>query len=87
MFGLAASAQSVPVQHPAEAAEHRAFLASAAARSGAAATMRSARRLNGSDCSQICPGPRSVAKNKPSPPKSADLILPTILDVVSRRVG
>src|SRR5262249_25103100 len=42
-----------------------------------AAVMRSARRLKAKDCSQTSPGPRSVAKNKPSPPKSADLILPT----------
>ena len=30
-----------------------------------------ARRLSGSDCSQTRPGPCSVAKNRPSPPKSA----------------
>ena len=39
--------------------------------------MRFASRLSGSDCSQIVPGPFSVAKNSPSPPKSADLIFPT----------
>jgi AcrR family transcriptional regulator len=36
---------------------------------GAAAYMRPARRENGSDCSQTLPGPVSVAKNTPSPPK------------------
>ena len=38
---------------------------------------RLARRLSGGDCSHTLPGPRSVAKNNPSPPNSADLILPT----------
>ena len=39
--------------------------------------IRFASRLSGSDCSHTRPGPRSVAKNSPSPPNSADLILPT----------
>src|SRR5262245_36573422 len=43
---------------------------------GAAATIRLARRLNGRDCSHTRPGPRRVAKNKPSPPKIADLMFP-----------
>src|SRR5262245_5358169 len=34
-------------------------------------------RLSGKDCIQTRPGPRSVAKNRPSPPNIADLILPT----------
>jgi len=40
---------------------------------GIALAMRSARRLSGSDCSQTWPGPVSVAKKRPSPPKSAVL--------------
>lgn len=39
----------------------------------AADRIRSAIRLNGSDCTQTLPGPRSVAKNRPSPPNSAVL--------------
>ena len=44
---------------------------------GAAANTREARREKGRLCSQIVPGPVSLAKNRPSPPKSAVLILPT----------
>jgi hypothetical protein len=44
---------------------------------GMAREMRSARRLSGSDCSQTWPGPVSVAKNSPSPPKKAVLTPPT----------
>src|SRR3954462_117545 len=40
-------------------------------RPGTAAIIRFAIRLSGSDCSHIRPGPRRVAKNNPSPPKSA----------------
>ena len=40
-------------------------------------TFSPASRENGSDCSQIFPGPRKVAKNRPSPPNSAVLIPPT----------
>ena len=36
-----------------------------------------ARRENGRLCSQTVPGPVSLAKNRPSPPNSAVLILPT----------
>src|SRR5580765_3629719 len=36
-------------------------------RPGTAAIIRFAIRLSGSDCSQTRPGPRSVAKNNPSP--------------------
>src|SRR5690606_28271743 len=43
----------------------------------APARMRPARRLIGSDCSHTLPGPRSLAKNRPSPPNSADLTPPT----------
>ena len=51
----------------------------ASARGGTrlAATMRRAMRLNGKDCSHTRPGPRSVAKKRPSPPNKADLIFPT----------
>ena len=44
---------------------------------GAAEMIRRARRLSGKDCNHTRPGPRSVAKNNPSPPKIADLIPPT----------
>ena len=44
---------------------------------GIARAMRSASRLSGSDCSQTWPGPVSVAKKSPSPPKSAVLTPPT----------
>jgi AcrR family transcriptional regulator len=37
---------------------------------GAAASMRPARRENGSDCSHTLPGPVRVARNTPSPPKN-----------------
>ena len=68
----------IAVEQIPEAAQDRAFLAPrATGLRRRRLTMRSARRLNGKDCSQMRPGPRNVAKNKPSPPKSADLILPT----------
>jgi integron integrase len=44
---------------------------------GAAASMRPARRENGSDCIHTLPGPVSVAKNTPSPPKNMLLRPPT----------
>src|SRR5450830_155771 len=44
---------------------------------GAAAKIREARRENGRLCSHTVPGPVSLARNKPSPPNSAVLILPT----------
>ena len=43
----------------------------------AAFISRSASRLSGSDCSQTLPGPVSVAKKRPSPPKSAVFTFPT----------
>ena len=45
-------------------------------RRGAACSIRPASRENGSDCSQIRPGPCNTAKKRPSPPNSAVLILP-----------
>src|SRR4051812_47416539 len=44
---------------------------------GAAAKMRSARRLKGSDCRYTLPGPLNVAKNSPSPPNKVFLNPPT----------
>ena len=46
-------------------------------RCGAAANTREARRENGRLCSHTVPGPVTLAKNRPSPPNSAVLILPT----------
>ena len=46
-------------------------------RCGAAAKTREARRENGRLCSQTVPGPVTLAKNRPSPPNRAVLILPT----------
>jgi hypothetical protein len=66
----------VAVEDAAEAAQHRAF-ARLPPRSGAAASMRPAMRENGSDCSQTWPGPVSVARNTPSPPKIMLLMPPT----------
>jgi len=43
----------------------------------AAETIRSARRESGSDWSQTRPGPASVAKKSPSPPKRAVFTPPT----------
>ena len=61
------------------------FLAAGAVTPGMALAMRSARRLNGSDCSHTLPGPVSVAKNRPFAAEERGLHPADELDVVVDR--
>ena len=74
---VAAAEHAAEQTAAADAAEHRALFARSRRAAAPPRTRATARRENGRLCSQTVPGPVTLAKNRPSPPNSAVLILPT----------